>query len=58
MDLQPFVWLLCGVKQTAAIPDFYNRFVPKSELGEVLLSGSENFSCRCVEPYTGKSTVS
>jgi hypothetical protein len=32
--------------------------VSKAELGEVLLSGSENFSCRCFEPNTASLNIS
>jgi len=35
-----------------------DRFVLKAELGEVLLSGSENFSCRCLQPYTSSLNIS
>jgi hypothetical protein len=32
--------------------------VSKAQLGEVLLSGSENFSCRCFEPNIGRLNIS
>jgi hypothetical protein len=32
--------------------------VSKAELGEVLLPGSENFSCRCFEPNTASLNIS
>jgi hypothetical protein len=33
-------------------------YVSKAELGEVLLSGSENFSCRYLQPYTASLNIS
>jgi hypothetical protein len=35
-----------------------DRNVSKAELGEVLLSGSENFFCRCFEPNTASLNIS
>lgn len=33
-------------------------YVSKALLGEVLLSGRENFSCRSLKPYIGRSSIS
>jgi hypothetical protein len=35
-----------------------DRNVSEAELGEVLLSGSDNFSCRYLQPYTSSLNIS
>jgi hypothetical protein len=45
----------------SAMPYFQSasdRYVSKAELGEVQLSGSENFSCRYLQPYTASLNIS